>query len=400
MSHIKNTRTIHQYLVIVVISLFLLEVVIRLATVNSGTNVELFMNLKHRYMLPLPTAPEYYYKEGIAETQAHNYRAFDDTLGWSHNPWGVDTLGDFQCFANEIGARVTKSEWLEKIPSKNHYNVITIGNSFTHGDAVAAEDTWPFILAQKSGKTIANLGVGGYGLQQALMRLMFSGITADTVIFGAIWGDFERAREPVYNFYQGGNKTRPLLDFETDGGYQLINVPVITPEAFYLAKEKQDAAIFGHIPGYDQTVFSEALWTKSYFLRLLISISHQKKYFKDKPIYLTDGTDLDHCLAIFQLFNDYCRENDMYPIVLLLDTSQNFWHKEKWQLENPWTLFKGKLEDHGITHLDFHEELFKAYSQDQNNLIHPVENLHYSPEGNKLVSKLLLQKLFTTKNIN
>lgn len=396
---INFVRKSFQYTAVMAITLFLLEVVIRLATVKSSTNVELFMNMKHRYMLPLPTAPGFYYEEGIARTQANGYRAFDDTLGWSHTPWGFDTLGEFQCFANDIGARVTKSEWLEKIPSKKHYNVITIGNSFTHGDAVDAEDTWPFILAQKSGKTIANLGVGGYGLQQALMRLMYSRITADTVIFAAIWGDFERTREPVYNFYQGGNKTRPLLDFETDGQYQFINVPVITPDNFYASKEKHEAKIFSFIPGYDQTVFSESLWTKSYFLRLLVSFCHQKKLFKEKPIYLTEGTDLDQCLAIFELFNNYCRENDMYPVLVLLDTSHNFWHKEKWNLKNPWTLVKGKLEDRGIKYLDFHQELFQAYSQGRNNLIHPVENMHYSNKGNVLVSELVLRKLIHAKNI-
>ena len=85
----------------------------------------------------------------------------------------------------------------------------------------------------------------------------------------------------------------------------------------------------------------------------------------------------------------------MYAKVVLLDTSQNFTHKEKWDYENPWHLVKEKLSESDIPHVDFHKELFEAFSTKRESVIHPVENLHYSPHGNMLVSHLLSQNLKT-----
>jgi len=377
-------------LYLLLITFVILEIGVRVLTKRNQAHVDLFMDMKHRYLLPLPTAREYYYEEGIADPHDHNYIAFDDKLGWSIAPLGWDTTY-FPCYANDKGLRISKAAFLMHDSALQHYQILAIGNSFTHGDAVIAEDTWPYLLQEKSGRTVGNMGVGGYGLQQALLRLMSANITADTVIFGAIWGDFERALEPVYTFYQGGNKSRPIFDFKQDGGYELVNVPVMRPEAFYEAKKEHKAEIFKYIPGFDNTVFSDALWTKSYFLRLVVSIAHQKKNNQEKPIYLTDGENLEHCLQIFDLFKKFCEENGMYPKVVLLDTGQNFHHKEKWTLNNPWDLLKTKLVERGIDFVEFHQELFEAHQTKRENLIHPIENLHYSPAGNELVSDLLLR---------
>jgi len=384
-------------LYIVVITFVILEVGVRVLTKPNEANVDLFLNIKHRYLLPLPTDKELYYLEGLTEARDDAYLVYDDTLGWSIGAWGWSTEY-FACYANDRGHRITQKAWQNRDSSQEHYDIITIGNSFTHGDAVQAEDTWPYILSKKTGKSVANLGIGGYGLQQALLRLMFSGITADTVIFGAISGDFERTVEPVYTFYQGGNKTRPMIAFAKNGDYSLANVPVMRPEDFYAAKAAHTHEIFSLIPGFDETVFSDALWTNSYFLRLLISIRHQKKYFQEKPVYLTEGEALEHCLDIFTLFKNYCEANDMYPVVILLDTGQNYAHKQKWQLENPWQLVSNKLSAFTIEHTDLHQPLFNAYTQNRHNLIHPVENLHYSPAGNQLVADLIIAKYFKPFN--
>ena len=54
---------------------------------------------------------------------------------------------------------------------------------------------------------------------------------------------------------------------------------------------------------------------------------------------------------------------------------------------------KGKLEEKEIPNIEFHKELYEVYSKDQDNLIHPIEKLHYSPQGNKYVFQLLKQNL-------
>lgn len=379
-------------LYLLIITFVILEVAVRFLSKENPAHVELFLNKKHRYLLPLPSDSARFYEGSIQADDHDGYRVFDDTLGWSHRPWGKE-LKNFPCYGNDRGLRIDSASYAHRDRALKHYDILTIGDSFTHGDAVAAEDSWPYLLAQQSGKSVGNLGVGGYGLQQALMRFMFSGITADTVLFGAIWGDFERAREPVYTFYQGGNKTRPLFHFKEGGGYDLVNVPVMKPIEFYRAKAAHTAPIFEHIPGFGPSVFSRAFWTKSYFLRLLVSLKQQKAAYREKPIYLSDDGDLEHCIQIFELFAQYCAERGMYSKVILLDTGQNFGHKEQFGLDNPWWLVAEKLSARNIDFSEFHQPLYRAFKNDRNSLIHPIENLHYSPAGNQLVCDLLLRDL-------
>jgi len=47
--------------------------------------------------------------------------------------------------------------------------VLALGCSFTYGDACAAEDTWPFLVAQGLGGTALNAGKCAYGLSQVLI---------------------------------------------------------------------------------------------------------------------------------------------------------------------------------------------------------------------------------------
>ena len=369
----------------------ILEVFVRFLSTENVAHVELFMNKKHRYLLPLPTDSNSFHPGAAEKGNTDSYRVYDDTLGWSHRAWGQDDK-DFVCFANNRGMRISEEKYRKKAKAKKHYKILTIGDSFTHGDAVSCEDSWPYILEQKSGISVGNLGVGGYGIQQALLRLMYSGITADTVLFGVIWGDFERAIDPVYTFYQGGNKTKPMIKFDGDA-HSLVNVPVLKPEEFYFKKKKHKDPIFALIPDFNANVFSNTLWTKSYFLRLLVSINHQKKHFKETPVYLTKGENLEYCVKIFELFNQYCNENGMYGKIVFLDTRLNFVHKEKWNLENPWSLVEEMLTGGSIPFVDFHEELYSTFQKSRDNLIHSKEKLHYSPKGNNLVAHLLMKDL-------
>jgi hypothetical protein len=316
------------FLYLFIVTFAILEIAIRLLTSTNPANVELFLDKKHHYLLPLPNDSASFHKAGIMSSKRDGYRVFDKELGWSHAHWGMDT-SDYPCFSNDLGMRISERQFLERDSAKKKYKILAIGNSFTHGDAVRAEDTWVYMLEQKLNQPVGNLGVGGFGIQQVLLRLMNSKIEADTVLFGVIWGDLERAMEPVYTFYQGGNKTRPVLSFNDENSFNWVNKPVMTPTDFYQSKKEHRDEIYQHIIGFDERVFSDALWTKSYLLRLILSTAHQKKYFDVKPIYIADDHRLEYCMKIFQLFNDYCRANKMYGKVVLLDTGQNFWHKDK-----------------------------------------------------------------------
>lgn len=70
-------------------------------------------------------------------------------------------------------------------------DVVCIGDSMTYGIAAQAHDSWPSALARVSGKTVYNMGVGGYGPIQYLYLMQNEAIRLHphTVIVGIYLGN-------------------------------------------------------------------------------------------------------------------------------------------------------------------------------------------------------------------
>lgn len=77
-------------------------------------------------------------------------RVRDDVLGYRMNP----------AFA-EIDARGFRN-----VQALDRANIVTIGDSHTYGFNVDDSDSWPSLLAASTGKSVYNMGVGGYGSVQ------------------------------------------------------------------------------------------------------------------------------------------------------------------------------------------------------------------------------------------
>ena len=91
---------------------------------------------------------------------------FDAELGWAPRPGRKGRLASY----DEHGARRSAVP-LEETPRPGLRRVVALGCSFTHGDEVAAGESWCALLSdERAGLEIANLGFGGYGLDQALLR--------------------------------------------------------------------------------------------------------------------------------------------------------------------------------------------------------------------------------------
>ena len=79
-------------------------------------------------------------------------------------------------------------------------DVLVVGDSFTFGDQVSDNETWPACLERKLGRGVDNGGVSGYGTAQALRRasLKLAEKTYTTLVLSTFVnphdGDFERDR--------------------------------------------------------------------------------------------------------------------------------------------------------------------------------------------------------------
>lgn len=92
----------------------------------------------------------------------------DPDLGWG--PFGDEEALDW------AGAR-SGSTPLPRERAPGVRRVVAVGDSYTFGTDVEAEEAWPALVARaRADLEVANLGVGGYGLDQAVLRLRRDGL--------------------------------------------------------------------------------------------------------------------------------------------------------------------------------------------------------------------------------
>jgi hypothetical protein len=136
-------------------ALLLLELCLRLLT-RSGS----FLGFP---LLPLDvTAPV---RSGRPDDPGRSYLVFDPDLGWTVGASRQGAGGLYR--SSSFGARW---DLRPEPPPGRPFWALCFGDSFTHGDDVAWEETWPRGLSTVLGKTVLNFGVPGYGVDQAWLR--------------------------------------------------------------------------------------------------------------------------------------------------------------------------------------------------------------------------------------
>ncbi|MBI1380278.1 MAG: hypothetical protein GC161_04235 [Planctomycetaceae bacterium] len=147
-------------------------------------------------------------------------------------PWGGDVVGydgelGWQTFGPDYGKLGERLS--ERGPrSPNARRVALIGCSFTHGDEVEAEQTWAHHLAElRPDLDPWNLGVGGYGLDQAVLRLerVAAELQPDEIWIGLMTSALPRLLSlyrPAENHWSGAVAFKPRVRWESG---TLVDVP-------------------------------------------------------------------------------------------------------------------------------------------------------------------------------
>jgi len=162
-----------------------------------------------------------------------SFDRFDEDLGWSIQPdfrtpehrSGPDGPPSYPVTSsNSRGLRGTREFALQK--PEGVTRILTLGDSFTFGDEVSDDQTWPYRLGQIAGDPVevVNAAVHGYGHDQMLLRLLRDGLPyhPDVVVLGFMRWDMERNLLACRDFA----KPRYVLD---DGHLRLRDVPVPSP---------------------------------------------------------------------------------------------------------------------------------------------------------------------------
>lgn len=154
--------------------------------------------------------------------------AFDPELGWTNVAGARTGLSADRPFSyNSIGARSVRE--YDPAPAPGVVRLACFGESFTHGDEVGDPDCWPALLESGDpGIEALNFGVGGYGTDQALLRMERQGLHGARV---AVLGFM------LENIGRNVNRYRPLWHprtptciakprfIRTPAGLELVPIP-------------------------------------------------------------------------------------------------------------------------------------------------------------------------------
>jgi hypothetical protein len=319
----------------------------------------------------------------------------DDTLGWRYRTGHANA-------ENRINSQGLRSdrEYLPE-PPEGVLRVAAFGDSFVYGNEVANDYAWPYLVESGFDEIeMLNYGVGGYGLDQALLRYRSdkNTLSPHVVLIGFIPDDIRR----VVNVYQrfastnNGIFTKPRFALAADGVLQLMPSPIKTLEDWRpIIDEPGTVREWGrHDQWYEPLVYENPLYDVSASVRLLSTawIRLDNRYFDRDRLFVSDqfnpaATAFKLQMAIFRSFVAEAAANGSHALILFLPSRGEL----QAALAGSRPVYNPMLEQlraDGIEYWDATEAFLPLPDVTSMNVWFAPGG-HYSPEGNRLVAQWL-----------
>ncbi len=215
------------------IALVLLEALVRIAGESDADGQFTFLgHTLQPYVLPVNQLRVRI--DDYIENQQYATIIADEWLGWTYHPNWDWNDGEFTI--NSAGLRARREYSPQALPDT--LRIAVFGDSFTAGDEVKDEETWPHHLELELKRAgiraeVLNFGVGAYGMGQAYLRWQRVGqpFQPDIVIFGLQPENLKRNvnvfRQMLYAAGMPFSKPRFAL---VDQELSLLNAPALPPE--------------------------------------------------------------------------------------------------------------------------------------------------------------------------
>lgn len=308
---------------------------------------------------------------GVAE-QFHS--RYDETLGWVSLPNvnlpdqygpGISLKTNVQGFRNDHD--ITR----EVPPGKTR--IICSGDSFTLGFGVSNEQAWCQQLAAIDPRLeAANMGQGGYGVDQAYLWYMRDGavLGQDLLLFGFITDDFYRMQSDRFVGYG-----RPTLDVRGDS---LVTTNVPVPRTSRFTRWRAQSA---HSLGNFQFI------QLGYLVAGRLSRSEPTAANPDSTMQEQRARAVT--AKIFQNLARTTREKNAKLVLVYFAGPGDYRGNET---TAPWQRFVHEEgERQGIPVIDLVEIFRRVPPTEINSMFAP--NSHYSVKGNEFVAKALYAEL-------
>ncbi len=307
-------------------------------------------------------------------------RAFDPDLGWDKDPIARDYV------------------------ASKPYIAQSYGDSFVEGVEVGAEDTWQAHFERRTGQAVVNLGVAGYGLDQAVLKFEKYGHRYHTrlAILGLYHQPYRRALS-YHPFYYFANKDAYTFAFKpvfakVGDRFELLRPPCPNPDCLVGVLSNTDHQVWHRlaqhdywyqlnqdrpIPGFPNTV------TYARVVRERLRSRHQangsENYFFPTP------ESVEVVEYIIERFVSASRAMGMTPLCLLLySTSDLRLIKGGVRHDDRLLRFLAARE---IRHVDTAQYILSQYGSDDDFKGLQAPNGHLNASGNRLVAEALATAL-------
>lgn len=319
-------------------------------------------------------------------------------LGWGPRPARAGSPGAY----DEFGAR-RSTVALGATPRSGVRRVVAVGCSFTHGEEVAAGDSWPARLGDpRDDVEVANLGFGAYGLDQALLRLRRDGLKLEPDEVWLGWLPFASTRITTHlpllqNHWTLIVAFKPRFQL-VDGALHLRPNPGPTPQATLALFDDQPRLL--EALGPDDPWIARAPWAyaprgsawphRSGLARLALTARESRGRHPRHFIADPSSATAQLVVALVQAAaDDAARVGARFRLLVLPSRA------DLRELNGPaphyWAALQDSLVARGIEVVDLGPELLAAGVLDDPSAWMPGG--HYAPRTNGLIADALALRL-------
>jgi hypothetical protein len=328
-------------------------------------------------------------RELASGTAAGGYTAFDPVLGWTTRP-GYTSPDGAVC-VNARGLRGRRE--YDELPPRGVRRVLAAGESFTFGEEVADAEAWSARLEEFLGGEVLNYGVGGFGTDQALLRLAREARgPAEAVVVGLmlenIGRNVNRYRPLWHPRTQPAAKPRYVLAAE---GLELVGQPFPDLAAFVAAvrAETRPRALREHEHWAESHVPPALAWStlaRAMAARAAYAERDLERLWRD-----TEGVPFRTTLALLEAFRGPAQAAGGARLVVLVFPMRENLEVLLAGAEPYWRSLFEALDARGIEWLDASEPLLAEARSSGASALYGQS--HLSPRGNELVARALAVRL-------
>jgi hypothetical protein len=185
-------------------------------------------------------------------------------------------------------------------PPESDKRILAVGDSYTFGDQVGDDETWPAALERHLEIPVLNGGVCGYGVGQTVLRAreLTPRFRPDVLIVSLIPADIWRAQSS--GFY---SKRKPYFDLE-NGIPVLRNVPLSPPET--------PAGMAGVINRGVEYVYDHSL-----FMRSMPDLRSRLRLYQNRAYTEAHHEGLEVSCRLFEQVRDMAAQYGAQPFMLM-----------------------------------------------------------------------------------